>query len=31
MEWTALHQYELREAFLRAANLEAPGKIEPLA
>lgn len=31
MEWTALHQDELREAFLRAANLEAPGKIEPLA
>jgi hypothetical protein len=31
MEWTALHQDELREAFLRAANLESPGKIEPLA
>jgi hypothetical protein len=31
MEWTALHQDELREAFQRAANLESPGKIEPLA
>jgi hypothetical protein len=31
MEWTALHQDELRAAFQRAANLEPPGKIEPLA
>jgi hypothetical protein len=31
MEWTALHQDELRAAFARAANLEPPGKIEPLA
>lgn len=30
MEWTALHQEELRAAFQRAANLEAPGKIAPL-
>jgi len=31
IEWAALHQQELREAFLRAANSQAPGKIEPLA
>jgi len=30
-EWAALHQQELRDAFQKAANLEAPGKIEPLA
>lgn len=30
-EWAALHQQDLRAAFDRAANLEAPGKIEPLA
>ena len=30
-EWAALHQEELRSAFERAANLEAPGRIEPLA
>lgn len=31
IEWTALHQDELREAFEKAANSEPPGKIEPLA
>ncbi len=31
IEWAAMHQDELRAAFLRAANLEAPGKIAPLA
>lgn len=31
IEWAALHQDELREAFLRAANSQSPGKIEPLA
>ena len=31
MEWTALHQNELRVAFQKAVNLEAPGKISPLA
>jgi Domain of unknown function (DUF4160) len=30
VEWAALHQQELREAFDRAANLEPPGKIAPL-
>lgn len=30
VEWAALHQQELREAFARAANLEQPGKIDPL-
>jgi hypothetical protein len=30
-EWALLHQDELRYAFHRAANLESPGKIEPLA
>lgn len=29
-EWAALHQDELRKAWLRAKNLEAPGKIAPL-
>lgn len=29
-EWAALHQQELRNAFDKAANLEAPSKIEPL-
>ena len=29
-EWAALHQDELREAFERAANLQQPGKIDPL-
>ncbi len=31
IEWAALHQQELREAFQKAAGLEPPGKIEPLA
>jgi Domain of unknown function (DUF4160) len=31
MEWAALHQWELQAAFQNAANLEPPGKIEPLA
>ncbi|HEY6562982.1 MAG TPA: DUF4160 domain-containing protein [Pirellulaceae bacterium] len=31
IEWAALHQQELRDAFQNAANLEPPGKIEPLA
>lgn len=30
-EWAALHQQELRAAFEKAANLEAPGTIDPLA
>ena len=30
IEWAAIHQAELREAFRRAANLEQPGKIDPL-
>jgi hypothetical protein len=30
IEWAALHQQELREAFERAANLQPPGKIDPL-
>ncbi len=30
MEWAALHQAELLEAFNRAANMQPPGKIEPL-
>jgi len=29
-EWAALHQLELRQAFERAANLQPPGKIDPL-
>jgi hypothetical protein len=31
IEWAAQHQDELRVAFESAANLQAPGKIEPLA
>lgn len=31
IEWAALHQQELREAFERAVNSQPPGKIEPLA
>lgn len=31
IEWAALHQDELRTAFANAANMERPGKIEPLA
>ena len=30
IEWATLHQQELREAFGKAANLEPPGKIDPL-
>jgi hypothetical protein len=30
VEWATLHQQELREAFDRAANLQPPGKINPL-
>jgi hypothetical protein len=30
-EWAALHQDELRAAFQRAADLQPPGKIEPLS
>jgi hypothetical protein len=31
IEWAALHQEELRDAFARAANSQPPGTIEPLA
>jgi len=31
MEWAALHQEDLREAWRRATNHEHPGKIEPLS
>ena len=31
IEWAALHQAELRDAFDNAANMRRPGKIEPLA
>ena len=30
LDWASVHQLELREAFDRAAALEAPGKIAPL-
>ncbi len=30
LEWAATHQNELREAFNRAANMQPPGKIDPL-
>jgi hypothetical protein len=30
IDWASMHQEELLEAFNRAAELEAPGKIEPL-
>ena len=30
VEWAALHQDELREAWDRASRLESPGKIPPL-
>ena len=30
VEWAALHQAELREAWSRASRLESPGKIPPL-
>jgi hypothetical protein len=29
-EWAALHQEELRQAWFKAKNLEATGKIDPL-
>jgi len=31
VEWATLHQDELREAFRKAAMLQKPDKIEPLA
>jgi hypothetical protein len=31
IEWAALHQDELKEAFDRASNLQPPGKIAPLS
>lgn len=31
IEWASLHQEELRNAFERAATMQPPGKIEPLA
>jgi hypothetical protein len=31
IEWATLHQDELRDAFEVAANMQPPGKIEPLA
>ena len=30
IEWAAMHQEELREAFQKAANMQPPGKIDPL-
>ena len=30
LDWAAVHQAELRDAFDRAAALQAPGKIAPL-
>ncbi len=30
IEWAALHQQELREAFQKAASLNSPGRIDPL-
>jgi hypothetical protein len=30
IEWASMHQEELREAFQKAANMQAPGKIDPL-
>jgi hypothetical protein len=30
IEWAALHQEELREAFRRAEAMQPPGKIDPL-
>jgi hypothetical protein len=29
-EWATLHQDELRQAFMKATNMEPPGKIDPL-
>jgi hypothetical protein len=31
IEWAALHQAELRAAFDNAANMQPPGKIDPLS
>jgi hypothetical protein len=31
IEWAALHQNELRDAFDRVVNMQPPGRIEPLA
>jgi hypothetical protein len=31
VEWATLHQDELRKAFRRAASLQQPDRIEPLA
>jgi hypothetical protein len=31
IEWASLHQTDLRDAFQRAASMQPPGKIEPLA
>jgi hypothetical protein len=30
IEWASMHQEELHEAFQKAANIQAPGKIDPL-
>jgi hypothetical protein len=30
IEWAAIHQKDLREAFQKAASLAPPGKIDPL-
>jgi hypothetical protein len=30
IEWDAMHQVELREAFQKAAKMQAPGKIDLL-
>jgi hypothetical protein len=30
IEWASMHQDELREAFQKAANMQAPDKIDPL-
>jgi hypothetical protein len=30
IEWAALHQDELRDAFNRVSTMQPPGKIEPL-
>ena len=30
IEWATIHQQELRQAFQKAASLEAPAKIAPL-
>jgi hypothetical protein len=30
IEWATIHQSELLQAFERAANMQSPGKIDPL-